>query len=289
MKGAILATLGGICWGTSGSMGQFMFNDLGMDSRWLVPIRLGCAGILMLAWALIKDRDLVFQPWKDKREARDLVIYGILGVSFCQFFYFLTIQLSTAGIGTIMQDLSPVMILAVTCFLARRGPTRREILAIVLALGGVFLITTHGSLTELAVSPAAIGTGVLCAVCVVIYNMVPVKLMEKYPVYMLQGWAFLMGSIVIGAIFRSWTIDYTPNAVGLFGIAFVVVVGNVLAFTLYMLGVKYIGPDKAILYGFSEPICAAILGILIFHNAFTLWDFVGFVMVFAMLALISKK
>lgn len=289
LKGALLATAGGICWGLSGSMGQFMFSDLGMDSRWLVPIRLGCAGIILLVWAFIKDRDLVLQPWRDRREARDLVIYGILGVSFCQFLYFLTIQLSNASIGTIMQDLSPAMILAITCLLQHRAPKATEVLAVVLALIGVFLITTHGSLTDMAVSPAAIAAGVGSAICVVIYNMVPGRLMERYPVYLLQGWAFLMGSIVVALIFRSWTIPYVPNAIGLFGIAFVVVVGNVLAFTFYMLGVKHIGPNKAILYGFSEPITAAIIGILIFHNAFTLWDLAGFIVVFSMLVLISKN
>ena len=39
LTGAILTTLGGICWGLSGSMGQYLFTRQGMDSRWLVPIR----------------------------------------------------------------------------------------------------------------------------------------------------------------------------------------------------------------------------------------------------------
>lgn len=289
LKGAILAALGGICWGLSGSMGQFMFNDLGMDSKWLVPIRLGLAGIILLAYACVRDRQFVLQPWKNRADAIELLIYGIFGVSFCQFLYFLTIQLSTAGIGTILQDLSPIMILAVTCIMQRRAPVLREVSAILLALAGVFLITTHGSFTDFAVPPAALLTGVLCAVCVTVYNMVPVRLIKKYPVYLLQGWSFLIGSILIALIFQSWTIEYTPNLMGLFGIAFVVIVGNVLAFTLYMLGVKYIGPDKAILYGFAEPICAAVIGVLFLGSPFTMWDLVGFAAVFGMLALISRK
>ncbi len=48
LTGAILTTLGGICWGLSGSMGQYLFTRQGMDSRWLVPIRLGLAGIILL-------------------------------------------------------------------------------------------------------------------------------------------------------------------------------------------------------------------------------------------------
>lgn len=289
LRGAFCATFGGVCWGLSGSMGQFMFDDLGMDSRWLVPIRLGLAGIILLLYSLIKNPSQVLQPWRQRREAMELVIYGIFGVSMCQFFYFLTIQLSSAGVGTILQDTSPIMILCVTCWQQQRAPRGREICAILLAFVGVSLITTHGSFTDMAVPLAALMAGIMSGVGATIYNVVPVRLLAKYPVLMLQGWAFLMGSIVIAIIFQSWTIDYTPNAAGLFGIAFVVLVGNVLAFTLYMLGVKYIGPDKAILYGFSEPVCAAIIGILFLGNSFTVWDLVGFAAVFVMLALISRK
>lgn len=286
-KGAILASLGGTCWGLSGCMGQFMFSDLGMDSKWLVPIRLGLAGIILLLYTCVRNRDLVLQPWKTPAEAIELVIYGTLGVSLCQFFYFLCIQYSSASVGTILQDTAPIMILLVTCVQQRRLPQSREIAAIALAFIGVFLICTHGSLTGLAVSLAAFASGVFSAVGSTIYNVVPVHILRKYPVYMLQGWAFLMGSIVIAIIFQSWTIHYVPNLAGLFGIAFVVIVGNVLAFTLYMQGVKYIGPDKAILYAFAEPTSAAIVGVLFLGSPFTIWDFIGFVAIFVMLIMIS--
>ena len=61
---------------------------------------------------------MLFDPWNFKKNPRnvvDLLIYGLAGVSCCQFTYFLTIQLSSAGMGTILQDLSPVIILLVVC------------------------------------------------------------------------------------------------------------------------------------------------------------------------------
>lgn len=287
LTGAILATLGGICWGLSGSMGQYLFTRQGMDSRWLVPVRLGLAGIILLLYCARRFGRMALSPWQNKTEARDLVIYGLLGVSCCQFLYFLTIQLSTAGAATILQDLSPIMILFVSCRQARRAPKPHEILAITLALAGVFLITTHGTKGSMAVPLPAVITGVLSAIGVTIYNVTPQRLMRRYPVVLLQGWAFLMGGTASSLIFRPWHFGYVPNAIGLFGIAFVVLVGNVLAFPLYIQGVKYIGPEKAILYGFSEPISAAVVGTLFLGSPFTLLDAAGFALVFSMLALIS--
>lgn len=287
VKGALLTLLGGMCWGLSGTMGQYLFTRQGMDSRWLVPIRLGLAGLVLFVYCLLRWRKEVFAPWRTRRDALDLVIYGLLGVSGCQFLYFLTIQLSTAGVATILQDLSPVMILGVSCVAARRGPKPFEVVSILLALAGVFLLTTHGRLHQFAVSPAALLTGCLSAVCVTVYNVQPKRLLGRFPVPVLQSWAFLMGGAVFSLVFRPWRWGYVPNAMGCVGIAFVVLVGNVAAFVSFMTGVKLIGPDKAILYGFSEPVTAALLAALVLGTPFTLWDAVGFAAVFAMLALLS--
>ena len=230
VKGACLTMGGAACWGVSGCMGQYLFTRENMDSTWLVPIRLFLAGLILCTFYFIKDRRMLFDPWNAKKNPRnllDLLIYGLAGVSCCQFTYFLTIQLSSAGMGTILQDLSPVIILLVVCIQQHRGPRLFEICSILLALIGVFLLTTHGSLTDLAISPAALLSGIASACCVVIYTMWPKKLQQQYPTPMLQGWAFLMGGTMFALIFRPWTMNYVPTAMGVFGIFTVVVLGNV--------------------------------------------------------------
>lgn len=290
VKGACLTMGGAACWGISGCMGQYLFTRENMDSTWLVPIRLLLAGLLLCGYYFFKDRKQLFAPWNFKADPRntiDLLVYGLAGVSFCQFLYFLTIQLSTAGIATILQDLSPVLILLVLCLQQRRTPRLFELCSILLALLGVFLLTTHGSLTSLAVSPAALAAGLVCACTVVIYTMWPKRLQAQYPTPLLQGWAFLLGGLAFHLIFRPWTMGYVPSAVGVIGILVVVLVGNVTAFSLYMSGVPLIGPQRASLYSFAEPVTAAILSTLLLGSPFTLWDALGFGCIFVMLVLLS--
>ena len=136
-------------------------------------------------------------------------------------------------------------------------------------------------------SPAALLSGIASACCVVIYTMWPKKLQQQYPTPMLQGWAFLMGGTMFALIFRPWTMNYVPTAMGVFGIFTVVVLGNVLAFSLYMSGVPLIGPQKASLYSFAEPVTAAIISTLVLGSPFTLWDALGFGCIFLMLVLLS--
>lgn len=289
VKGAFLSVFGGACWGLSGSVGQYLFTQQGMDSRWLVPIRLGCAGILLFGYCLFRYGKKTFEPWQTRRNAVDLLIYGLLGISCCQFLYFLTIQLSTAGAATILQDLSPIFILLVTCMLEKRRPQTNEIGAIILAMAGVFLITTHGTFNAETIPFTALMSGIGCAFCVMIYNVEPKQLLVQFPVTVLQGWAFLMGGIFFALVFHIWTISYVPNLMGILGIVFVVVVGNILAFTCYIEGVHLIGPSKAILYGFSEPVTAAIVTFFFMGSPFTVFDGIGFLCVFLMLVLISMK
>ena len=64
IKGILFTILGSACWGLSGTMGQYLFDVQNMDSRWLVPIRLGLSGILILAYCMIRHKDTVIKPWK---------------------------------------------------------------------------------------------------------------------------------------------------------------------------------------------------------------------------------
>lgn len=287
IPGILLTLLGGISWGFSGTVGQYLFTVEGMDSRWLVPIRLGSAGIIMLLIYALRFGKEVMAPWRERSEIGELLIYGLIGISGCQFTYFLTIQLSTAAIATILQNLAPIWILIYTCIIGKRMPVISELVSIALALFGVALIASHGNPAMLLSSSGALISGSICALCVLVYNVAPARIMRKHPVFLLQGWAFFMGGIVASLIFRPWSYGYVPSIRGLMGIAFVVLVGNIVAFTTYMTGVKMIGPDRAVLYGFSEPICAAVLGTLLFGNPFTPADALGFLCVFAMLVMIS--
>ena len=79
IKGSALTMGGAACWGVSGCMGQYLFTREGMDSTWLVPIRLFLAGLILCGFFFIKDRKTLFDPWnvkKNPRNAIDLLVYG---------------------------------------------------------------------------------------------------------------------------------------------------------------------------------------------------------------------
>ena len=289
--GALFALFGGVLWGMSGCIGEFLFTRKAVSSLWLVPYRLLAAGIILLIYCTAKfGIKYAARPFTIPLHRKELLVYGIFGITLSQLAYFMTIQLSTAGVATILQDLSPVFILICVCIAGKRYPSLSEISAIVLALFGVTLLVTHGSLEEFAVSPSALIMGIITAIGVVVYNLYPKNILKEYNVLLLQAWSFLIGGTILCLIFRPWL--RTPAVIDMqviLGFVGVVILGNIMAFNIYMLGVRRIGAQKAVLYGFTEPVSAALISSLLLGADFTVWDGVGFVCVFVMLVLLSLR
>ena len=99
--------------------------------------------------------------------------------------------------------------------------------------------------------------------------------------------AGILMPLVMTVLMWTFPVDRRGTAMGVFGIFTVVVLGNVLAFSLYMSGVPLIGPQRSSLYSFAEPVTAAIISTLVLGSPFTVWDAMGFGCIFLMLVLLS--
>lgn len=120
--GTMMALVGGTCWGFSGCCGQFLFEQKEVQAPWLVTVRLFFAGmiLIMIGFRLNGRRNL--DIFKRRRDAVHLLLFAVFGITFCQFTYFMAIQASNAGTATVLQYLSPVLILMVVCIRGKGFP-----------------------------------------------------------------------------------------------------------------------------------------------------------------------
>lgn len=293
VTGTIVTIAGGILWGVSGVCGQYMFQNKGVTAPWLVSVRLVVAGLLMLCYYFLTDRELTLAIWKSKRDRRDVIIYGLLGMLPCQYAYFQTIEWSNAGTATVIQYLGPALIVIWVCFRTKRMPTLQEITGVILAVIGVFLIATHGNPTSLALSGRALLMGLASAVSVAIYTLEPARLQKKYDTPLILAWGMTIGGVALTLISRPWTAKGIQADAEMFAaLAFVIVFGTMAGFSLYMTGVKLIGSVKASLYACMEPVSSMILTVLWMKVNFTTPDLIGTLLVIAtiiILAIPTKK
>lgn len=285
--GVAITLLGGMLWGFSGACGQFLFDEKGVTAKWMVPIRLTAAGFLMVVYFIWKERGQAFRIWKKGRDAADVLVYGILGLMLCQYTYFQTIEYSNAGTATVIQYISPALILLLVCFQEKRRPKGIEAAALFCAVAGIFLIATHGNIRSMALSREALIMGLLSAVTVVIYNLQPRRLLLYYPTPYLLGWGMLVGGVVLSLLFRPWQYSYPVDGELAAALCGVILLGTIVAFSLYMHGVKLIGPARASLYACVEPIAATILSAVWLKVPFTVIDLAGFGLIFVTILLLG--
>lgn len=287
LRGMSIALIGGIFWGLAGVFGQFLFEYKGTNARWLVSVRLLIAGLLLLATVYVKQRDTFFKIWTDRKDAVILLLFSVFGMAGCQLSYYTAVELSNAGTATVLQYTAPVMILIFDAMKHKRKPKLYEILALCLALAGTWILATHGNLHSMAISRTALFWGLLSAVMMAVYNLLPVKLMKKYGTFCVIGWGMLVGGIILSAFTHPWHVVGRWDLQAMGAMAVVILVGTVLSFSFYMEGVRMIGAPKASLLASVEPVTAAIASALLMHVYFAGMDVFGIFCILAAVLFLS--
>lgn len=282
-----IALIGGIFWGLAGVFGQYLFEYKGTNARWLVSVRLIIAGALLLSTVWVKQRNTFWKIWTNKKHVLLLFLFSVFGMAGCQLSYYTAVELSNAGTATVLQYTAPVMILAFEAIRDRRRPGGLEIAALVLALAGTFLLATHGNIYAMSISVEALVWGLISAVMMAVYNLLPVRLMKEYGTFCVIGWGMLVGGIVLSAFTRPWHVagQWDLQAVGAMSV--VIIVGTVLSFSFYMEGVRMIGAAKASLLAAVEPVTATVASVLMMHVTFEGIDLIGIIGILTAVLLLS--
>ena len=290
-KGILLTIIGGVFWGLSGVCGQYLFSKKALTPDWLTTIRLTMAGLIMIFISIISKKEIkpLFNVWRNKRDSIRLIAFSFLGMAACQYTYFVTIEASNASTATILQYTAPVLIMVYLSFKNKTLPKKKEVFILALVVLGTFFIVTHGNIHSLAISEKALVWGIISAFSVAVYNIMPVKLMNKYGTVLVLGWGMVIGGIFMIFISRPWHIPGIWDVMTWCALGGVVIGGTVLSFSFYLEGVRLIGASKASLFASSEPLTSTILTALIMKTAFTGMDIFGLVFILAGVTFLSVK
>ena len=287
LRGALCTMLGGVCWGFSGTCGQYLFTRFGVSTLWLTCLRLLSGGVIMLVLALVHHRREVRDIWRSPADAGMLVCYGVFGLLMCQYAYMTSISYSNAGTTTVLQTLSLVIIMLLTCLRLRRRPNRIETVALVLALLGTFLLATGGDPAHMVLSLQGLFWGLATAVSVTIYTLLPRRLIGRWGREVVNGWGMLVGGVIINLAARSWTFQVDLPVRGWLAVIAIVLFGTVLSFTLFMQGIQDVGPVKSSMLAATEPVSATIFSAVWLGTAFSAVDLAGFAAIIATIFLLS--
>ncbi|WP_297573266.1 DMT family transporter [uncultured Campylobacter sp.] len=287
--GIILTIISGISWGFAGACGQYLFEVKELDPKWLATVRIFYSALFLGVPVIFKFKKEAKALLSDKVGMIELLIFAIFGLFVCHYTYYMAIELSNAAIATVLQYTAPAMILVYVAIKNRAFPKKRELLALLFAMVGVFLLATHGKLDSFQIPKKALIIGLISAVCVAIYTLSPINNNKKYGTVVTLAMALIVGSFF--SIFATgyWGLQGAYDIESFLAAAGVVFFGTIVSFTCYLYGVSIIGPSRASLITAIEPVSAAVFVYLWFGTKFVFVDYVGFVLILACTALLARK
>ena len=130
------------------------------------------------------------------------------------------------------------------CVRARRLPRVREVAGLLCALAGMFAFATQGDLGSLAIPPEGFAWGLLSAVALAFYTLLPVRVLGKWGSLLVTGLAMLFGGAAATVAVQPWAMPVQLSGGALVAIVAIVLVGTLGAYMLYLQGVADAGPVR---------------------------------------------
>ena len=179
-----------------------------------------------------------------------------------QLTFLLTIEKSNAATATVLQFLSPTIIVAWFALARKTRPGIFVLSAIFTSLVGTFLLVTHGDPTSLSISPAALFFGIASAFAAAFYTTYPSTLIARYGTLPIVGWSMLIAGLMLTPFYAGRGTTFVIDG-GLLLAFSTVVIGTALTFSLYLKGAQMIGGPKASILSCAEPLSSALLSVVL--------------------------
>lgn len=288
-KGFISVIIGATFWGIGGTVSQKLFQQYNVEVGWLVSVRLLISGILLLSvQSLLKDRGQIINIWKNKKMSIKLIVFGLLGMLAVQYTYMASIRYGNAAVATLLQYLAPVFIILYSVLRKKSILTRKDIMTVMLAIIGCFLLLTNGSISGLSVPKEAVFWGVLAGISLAFYTLYAVPLLENYESLVVVGWAMIIGGLVFSFVNPPWKVNIENLSIELFlYLLFVIIFGTMIAFWFYIESLQHLAPKETSCLGTLEPLAAVLTTVFWLKESFGVFQWLGTLCIIAMILLMA--
>jgi drug/metabolite transporter, DME family len=287
LLGALAVAVAASIWGTLGLFAKILYAQ-GVSFEALVAVRafVGWLAVLLFllatqgAWSLrVASRDLAF-----------LLPLGLVGIGTFYLLYFYTVRESTIGTAAILLYSAPAFVVVLAWLFLREPLNAAKVFALLLTVGGIFLVAGAYDPANLEVSPKVLITGLLSGLTYGLYAIFGRPLTGHLSPAVILSYALAFGSalLVLAAIPTLDTLAGLPA--GSYALLLMLaVVHTTLAFALYTFGIMHLGAGRAAIVATIEPVVAGILGVTLLSEELTALKVLGALLVLAGAALAQLR
>lgn len=270
-KGYICVVAAALMWASSGTAGKALFES-GMTPFDLVQLRVTLSTLFMAGFFA------VFSPGVLRIRTPDVPYFLSLGVAMAlvQVTYFYAISKIHVAAAILLQYMAPILIALFSIFFWKERVRPFKLAALVLAFVGCYLVVGGYNLQFLQMNRQGIIGGLASAVCFAGYSLLGERGMHRY-----APWTVLFYAIAFAAV--AWHVFYAPFHYLFAGygwtqwvwMIYIAVIGTILPFGLYFVGVNYIRSTRASITATLEPISAGFMAFIILGETLQVLQMTG--------------
>ena len=266
LRGEIYLFLGAFLFAFNGIISKIVLLD--EISAWrLTQIRTGGAFIILFTFFIIFRRKEL-RP--TKQELPWLILFGVVGVTLVQAFYFVAIERMYVGIALLIEFTAPIWILLFLRFVLKKHVPQGLWYAIALAFTGLLMITQIWD--GLTVDQIGLIAAFLDALALAGYFLIGDLLGKTKSSGAIATWGFGVASLLLFFALPIWNfpVDALTNEMNLLGrfedyslpgwvlVLWIVVMGTIAPYLFVIAGLKILSASTASVFGMIEPVMAGI-------------------------------
>jgi len=260
---AIAATL----FAVNGSVSKVVLGS-GLSSLELAQIRNTAAAILFFVFLIVVAPSRLRA---DRRELLFLVAFGIVGIALVQWLYFVAIEHLPVGVALLIEFTAPLFVALFARFVYGEHVRRRIWVSVALCLTGLTLVVELWS--GVAFSTVGVTAAFGGALALSAYLLMAERERKHRDAASLSFYGFLFAALLWAVVQPLWNFpwDVLDDDVSLQGnlseysapmwllVAFIVVVGTMVTFSLLMGSLRHVSATRASIVGTLEPVVATVI------------------------------
>ena len=259
-----------------GGVAAKVLREADMDAFRLTQIRSTGAGLILLAFAIIKGKD---QLRARKEEIKDLILFGIIGVAAVTSFYFFAIKYLFVSVALIIEFTASIWIALYLKFVKKKHISPIMWLGIACAFFGLILVSQIWSGSTL--HPLGVAVAFADAFALSYYFITAERLTQTRTSLSLMTWGIGVAAIFWAIILPWWNFpfEYLTQSFSLEGnlsdysapgwvlILWIIVIGTVIPYLLTVTGIRELSAGTSSVIGMIEPIFAGVIAWIILNEA----------------------
>jgi len=282
----ILVLIAGVSWGLIGVFTKAI-DALGFTEMQMLFVKGVLATAVLFLITFFKDKSqLKLKNWKD---IRYFIGTGVVSFAFFSWAYMKAVNLTSLGVAAVLLYTAPTFVMLFSILLFGEQMTKTKGIVLLMTFAGCILVT--GILEGgAAFTWQGIVIGLASGIGYALYSIFGTYAIRGgYGSLTISFYTFLLATIVISFLVEPAAVVSQITEMGQWPLAIsFALLTTVVPYLAYTKGLSGLPASKASVTATIEPVVAAVLGIVVFHESVSMLKITGIVLVLSSVVVMSR-